>query len=58
MPSNDAMPQSGADWTIPQGWDRFTADEHAMWDQLFARQSTMLPGRVSQAFRSGACLCK
>ena len=32
-------PGVGADWTIPQNWDAFTADEHAMWDRLFARQS-------------------
>ena len=42
-----------ADWTIDQNWDRFTADEHVIWDQLFARQAEMLPGRVSDSFLRG-----
>ncbi|MDK2761957.1 MAG: phenylalanine 4-monooxygenase [Sphingopyxis sp.] len=46
-------PGVGADWTIPQNWDAFTADEHAMWDRLFARQSDMLPGRAADAFMRG-----
>lgn len=50
-----ASPPAGAaaDWTIPQGWADYTADEHAMWDRLFARQSQMLPGRASEAFLKG-----
>ena len=46
-------PGAAADWTISQDWDAFTADEHAMWDRLFARQSAMLPGRASEAFLRG-----
>jgi len=46
-------PGAAADWTIPQAWDRYTAGEHAMWDRLFARQSAMLPGRVTPAFLDG-----
>ncbi|PKP87114.1 MAG: phenylalanine 4-monooxygenase [Alphaproteobacteria bacterium HGW-Alphaproteobacteria-17] len=46
-------PGASADWTISQNWDAFTADEHAMWDKLFARQSAMLPGRASEAFLRG-----
>lgn len=41
------------DWTIPQGWDRYTAAEHAMWDHLFERQAKMLPGRVAAEFIDG-----
>ncbi len=50
-----ATPPPGAapDWTCPQDWDAFTADEHAMWDRLFARQSAMLPSRASDAFLRG-----
>jgi phenylalanine-4-hydroxylase len=44
---------ANADWTIPQNWDAFSADEHAMWDHLFARQSAMLPGRAADAFLRG-----
>jgi phenylalanine-4-hydroxylase len=40
------------DWTIPQNWERFTPEEHRVWDVLFARQSEALKGRaVSDFFR-------
>jgi phenylalanine-4-hydroxylase len=51
-------PGAAADWTISQNWDAFTADEHAMWDRLFARQSAMLPGRASEAFLRGIDVLK
>src|SRR3546814_964601 len=41
------------DWTIPQGWERYTEAEHAMWDTLFDRQAKMLPGRVAPEFLDG-----
>ncbi|KQT31983.1 phenylalanine-4-hydroxylase [Sphingomonas sp. Leaf412] len=44
---------AGVDWTIPQDWDRYTAQEHATWDTLFARQSALLPGRASEAYLRG-----
>ena len=44
---------AAADWTIPQGWDAYTAEEHATWDTLFARQIAMLPGRVTPEFMDG-----
>jgi phenylalanine-4-hydroxylase len=46
------------DWTVPQNWDKFSADEHAMWDRLFARQSAMLPGRAADAFLRGIDVLK
>ncbi len=46
-------PGAAPDWTIAQNWDAFTADEHAMWDRLFARQADMLPGRAAEAFLRG-----
>lgn len=42
-----------SDWTIPQDWNSYTAQEHAVWDTLFARQSRMLEGRTTQAFLRG-----
>lgn len=51
-------PGAAPDWTIPQDWDAFTADEHAMWDRLFARQSDMLPGRAADAFLRGIDVLK
>jgi phenylalanine-4-hydroxylase len=51
-------PGANADWTIPQNWDAFSADEHAMWNRLFARQSAMLPGRAADAFLRGIDVLK
>lgn len=50
-----ATPPEGAaaDWTIPQNWDAFTREEHAVWDTLFERQAKLLPGRASSAFLRG-----
>ena len=41
------------DWTIDQGWDHYTAGEHAVWKTLFERQSKLLPGRACDAFVQG-----
>ncbi|MEK9212311.1 phenylalanine 4-monooxygenase [Sphingomonas sp. 2378] len=49
---------AGADWTIPQGWEHYTAEEHATWDTLFARQSQLLPGRASEAYLRGLNVLK
>jgi phenylalanine-4-hydroxylase len=55
----DSPPEgANADWTIPQNWEAFSADEHAMWDKLFARQSEMLPGRAADAFLRGMDVLK
>ncbi|SFK31530.1 Phenylalanine 4-hydroxylase [Sphingomonas sp. NFR04] len=44
---------AAADWTIPQDWSAYTAEEHATWDKLFARQAKLLPGRASAAYLKG-----
>lgn len=44
---------AAADWTIPQNWQAYTAEEHATWDTLFERQAKLLPGRASQAWLNG-----
>lgn len=41
------------DWTIDQGWDAYTAQEHAVWKTLFERQSKLLPGRACKEFVAG-----
>ncbi len=48
----DAAPQN-ADWTIDQGWEHYTAQEHGVWKTLFERQSRLLPGRACRAFVQG-----
>ncbi len=49
---------AGNDWTIPQNWDAFTAEEHAVWDTLYERQIKLLPGRASKAYLRGLDLLK
>jgi phenylalanine-4-hydroxylase len=49
---------ANADWTVPQNWEKFSADEHEMWDRLFARQTAMLPGRAADAFMRGVDVLK
>jgi phenylalanine-4-hydroxylase len=49
---------AAADWTIPQDWAHYTAQEHATWDTLFARQAKLLPGRASEAYLRGLDVLK
>ena len=46
-------PGAAADWTIPQGWAAYTAEEHATCDTLYRRQVKLLPGRASNAYLKG-----
>lgn len=43
----------GADFTHPQPRHRYTADDHAVWRDLFRRQAALLPGRACQQFLDG-----
>jgi phenylalanine-4-hydroxylase len=52
--TGDPPPSGGrADWTIDQAWDRYTADEHAVWVKLYERQSRLLQGRACDAYLRG-----
>ena len=44
---------AAADWTVPQHWEELTAEDHWVWDTLFARQQTLLHGRAVRAFQEG-----
>jgi len=46
-------PGAAADWTVPQRWEDFTTEDHAVWDLLFARQQEALAGRAVSAFARG-----
>jgi phenylalanine-4-hydroxylase len=35
---------------VEQPWDRYSATDHEVWAQLFARQRAILPGRASDEF--------
>ena len=49
----DAADSESGDFTIPQKWGHYTAEEHATWDTLYARQTKLLPGRVVPQFLEG-----
>ena len=42
-----------ADWTIDQGWENYTAEEHRVCKTLFQRQSKPPPGRAGHEFIQG-----
>src|SRR3546814_7322488 len=50
-----ARPPEGAaaDWTIPQNWPHYTAQDHATWDRLFARQSAFCPAAQARRICAG-----
>jgi phenylalanine-4-hydroxylase len=52
-PAMQAPDSSMNDWTIPQAWEHYTAEEHAIWRRLFERQMALLPGRACEAFEVG-----
>ncbi len=51
--SNPAVAANPQDWTIPQGWDAYTRQEHATWKTLFERQTQLLVGRACDEFVQG-----
>lgn len=53
LAAGEAGRPASADWTIDQGWERYTPAEHAVWKTLFERQSRLLPGRACDAFVQG-----
>lgn len=42
----------GRDWIEPEQTN-YSSDDHAIWDELFARQMDVLPGRAATAFMQG-----
>jgi len=46
------------DYVVPQCWESFTEDDHAVWDLLFARQVELLGARVVSAFVDGIDLLR
>ena len=43
----------GEDW-LEAGQRVYTDEEHALWDELYARQMSLLPGRAAEQFLDGA----
>ncbi len=46
-------PGAAADWTIDQGWDGYTPQEHQVWTTLYDRQAQLLEDRACTAFLRG-----
>ena len=46
------------DYVVPQRWESFTEEDHAVWDLLFARQVELLGSRVVSPFFDGIDLLK
>ncbi len=44
---------ANGDYTIPQNWRKYSAEDHDTWDILFARQSEILQARVAPEFLAG-----
>jgi len=53
-----AEPHGWQDYVVPQHWQDFTADDHQVWDLLFARQVELLGTRVVSPFLDGIDLLR
>ena len=53
LAAGDAGKPERPDWTIDQGWDSYTPEDHAVWKTLFERQTQLLPGRACDEFVQG-----
>ena len=51
-------PQGWRDYVVPQCWESFTGEDHAVWDLLFARQVELLGTRVVSPFLNGIDLLR
>ena len=56
--SKDRPAKNWQDYVVPQCWEAFTADDHAVWDLLFARQVELLGSRVVSPFLDGIDLLR
>ena len=56
--TKDGTAQRWQDFVVPQCWETFTAEDHAVWDVLFARQVELLGTRVVSPFLDGIDLLR
>ena len=54
----DDRARSWQDYVVPQNWEGFTAEDHGVWDLLFARQVELLGSRVVSPFLDGIDLLR
>src|SRR5687767_14165476 len=57
-PIKSGAGRSWRDYVVPQCWEAFTAEGHAVWDLLFARQVELLGTRVVSPFLDGIDLLR
>ncbi len=57
-PSPATAGEEWARYLVPQGWEHFTAEDHGVWDLLFARQVELLGTRVVSPFLDGIDLLR
>ena len=53
LAQTDRPPGANLDWTIPQGFERYSEADHQTWVTLYERQAEILPGRACDAFLHG-----
>jgi len=58
MISKDQPAGRWSDYVVPQCWEAFSDEDHAVWDLLFARQVDLLGSRVVSAFLDGIDLLR
>ena len=58
LPAGERELSSWANYVVPQRWERFSAEDHAVWDQLFARQVELLGTRIVSPFLAGIDLLR
>jgi phenylalanine-4-hydroxylase len=56
--TRDQPARNWQDYVVPQCWEAFTDEDHAVWDLLFARQVELLGSRVVAPFFDGIDLLK
>lgn len=56
--TEDGSTRRWQDFVVPQCWEAFTAEDHAVWDLLFARQVELLGTRVVSPFLDGIDLLR
>ena len=57
-PSPEKAGEDWQDYVVPQRWEHFTAEDHAVWDLLFARQTELLGTRIVSPFLDGIDLLR
>ena len=45
--------RAASDYTVPQEWERYTREDHAIWQALYARQIQLLERYAAPEFIDG-----